>query len=237
MAGRPLKSYGDYLNAARVTIENSLSDVEIAGLVGEFGYPTAKLNDGKALLDAAAQKVNDQQAATGAKMSATQAFKDADKSARDAYQALAKVLRAIYQGNPAALTERGLTGPMPKSVGDFILAANILFVNSIKNPTELADYGYTVAKLTAEQAKIQALEDAEDAQEQAKGAAQQATQDQETAVLALRLWLSQYIKIARVALRHKKQLLEKLGIPARTTPRKKKVTPAATPPDSPAQPQ
>ncbi len=33
-------------------------------------------------------------------------------------------------------------------------------------------------------------------------------------------WVAQYIKIARVALRGKKQLLEKLGVAARATPTK-----------------
>ena len=50
-------------------------------------------------------------------------------------------------------------------------------------------------------------------QEAAKGAAQQATRERD---LALDAWRAQYVKIARVALRNKPQLLEKLGLPART---------------------
>ncbi len=54
-------------------------------------------------------------------------------------------------------------------------------------------------------------------QESLKGAAQQATRDQDTAIKAMNAWLAQYIKIAKVALRDKKQLLEKIGVTARTT--------------------
>jgi hypothetical protein len=51
----------------------------------------------------------------------------------------------------------------------------------------------------------------------AKGASQQAAQDQEAALKAMNDWVAQYLKIAKVALRGKKQSLEKIGVTARTT--------------------
>ena len=54
-------------------------------------------------------------------------------------------------------------------------------------------------------------------EQEAAFAAQQATREQEAALSALNDWTAQYLKIARVALRDKKQLLEKLGVAARTT--------------------
>jgi len=49
----------------------------------------------------------------------------------------------------------------------------------------------------------------------AKGSKQQATQDQAAALAALNEWVAQYLRIARVALRNKQQLLEKIGGAAR----------------------
>jgi len=72
--------------------------------------------------------------------------------------------------------------------------------------------GYDQARLQSERAKITAFESANQAQEAAKGAAHQATREQDAALAALRDWLAQYIKIAKVALRDRKQLLEKLGV-------------------------
>ena len=48
-------------------------------------------------------------------------------------------------------------------------------------------------------------------------AQQQATQDQDAALTMMNDWVAQYLKIAKVALRGKKQLLEKIGVTARTT--------------------
>jgi hypothetical protein len=63
-------------------------------------------------------------------------------------------------------------------------------------------------------------------QEAAKGAARQATQDQDTALKTIHQWLAQYFKIARGALREKPQLLEKLGVSVRTSPKPSPEKPA-----------
>ena len=43
-----------------------------------------------------------------------------------------------------------------------------------------------------------------------------ARQDQDAALAAMSDWVAQYLKIAKVALRGKRQLLEKIGVTART---------------------
>ena len=53
--------------------------------------------------------------------------------------------------------------------------------------------------------------------EAAKGSAQQATVDQDAALAKMNEWVAQYLKIAKVALRNKRQSLEKIGVTARTT--------------------
>jgi hypothetical protein len=69
----------------------------------------------------------------------------------------------------------------------------------------------------------------------AKGSAQQAMEDQDAALAAMSDWVAQYVKIAKVALRGRRQLLEKIGVLARTSktaaqqaaPKKAAVTRAA----------
>ncbi len=71
----------------------------------------------------------------------------------------------------------------------------------------LSDYGYDADRIADERAKIEDFDQANQAQEMAKGASQQASQEQEEALKALNDWVAQYLKIAKVALRGKKQLL------------------------------
>ncbi len=210
---RPNFSIADQLNAAQLAICNSLADTEIQAAVAGFGFTTAKLNEGKKLYDAALAAVNAQSLASGAQQDATSALETARKSAHDAYQALARVARASLP--KAGLAALGLEGGEPRGTAGFLAAAYTLFDNAGKQPA-LAGFGYDATRLAAERAKITAYDTANQKQEAAKGAAQQSTRQQDAALQSLAAWVAQYLKIARVALRDKPQLLEKLGVAART---------------------
>ena len=213
---RPKQSIAQQLNTGQLAIGNSLSDPEIQSLVAQFGYPAVKLNEGKALYDCALSAVNAEKSAAGAQQESTRVLEQAETSAREAYQALAKVARAVFGKDKAQLNALGLSGNTPKDTAGFIACAYTLFDNARTLPA-LADYGYDSVKLQSERAKIAAYDSANQQQEAAKGAAQQATREQDSALQALNEWTSQYLKIAKVALREKSQLLEKIGVTARTS--------------------
>ncbi|MBI5932775.1 MAG: hypothetical protein HY867_03620 [Chloroflexi bacterium] len=219
MATKPKQTIAQQLTSGHLLIQNSITDAEIASLVSAFGYTAEKLNDGLSLHEEAVEAVEIQQKKAGAQRIATQQYDEAKKAAQDAYQALAKVARAVYKQDPAQLTTLGLAGTMPKDTAGFLAAAYTLFDNAAPLDA-LSLYGYDEVKLPAERAKIAALDSANQAQEMAKGAAQQATLEQDTALEALNEWAGQYRKIAKVALRGHKQLLEKIGIAARRSPTK-----------------
>lgn len=218
MAKRPDKSIAAKLTAANVAISNTQADPEISALVAAKGYTTEKMNEGKALYDAANAAVNAQTAAGGTQQDGTKKLNDAKKAAHVAYQDLAQIARAKFK--KPQLVALGLTGREPRTTAAFITAGYSLFDNAQNIQeirTVLATVGYDQAKLQSDRAKITAYDDLNRVQESAKGAAQQATQEQDAALLALNNWVAEYIKIARVALRGKEQLLEKIGVRARTT--------------------
>ena len=216
MPTKPMQTIASQLNSAQLAISNSLSDPEIQSLVAQFGYPADKLSQGKALYDCALSAVNAEKSAAGTQQESTRLLDQAEEVARDAYQALAKVARAVFAKDKAQLNTLGLSGSTPKDTAGFLSAAYTLFDNARTLPT-LADYGYDSVKLQSERAKIAAYDTANQGQEAAKGAAQQATREQDAALQALNDWTAQYLKIAKVALRGKSQLLEKLGVLARTS--------------------
>ncbi len=211
----PKSTIAEQLNAAELAIRNSLAEAEIQALVSDYGYSAEKLDAGRLLFEAARAAVSAQETAAGAQQTATEALESARQGAYDAYQALAKVARATL--SPAALSGLGLAGSMPRSTAAFVTAAGTLFDNAAALPV-LADFGYDAARIEKEHARLAAFNQANRKQEVAKGVAQQATAEQDVALEALNKWTAQYLKIARVALREKPQLLEKLGVVARTSP-------------------
>lgn len=214
MPARPKQTIAQQLNAMQLAITNSLADPEIKAAVAQYGYTTARLNAGKALYTAALTAVNAQKSGKGDQKAATAELIAKEKEAHDAYQAAAKIARAAL--SKADLAVLGLNNRAPRDTAGFIAAAYTLFDNAAAGRL-LADYGYDTDRIAEERAKIEAFDQANQAQEMAKGAAQQATQDQEAALQKMNDWLAQYLKIAKVALRGKKQLLEKIGVIARTT--------------------
>ena len=236
MAGRkqPSRSIKERLNAAQLALNNTLAVTEIQEAVGKYGYNRTKVEGGQALYKEALAAVEVRDEAAGAQQAATDKANAARTSAREVYQALAKVARAIFAKDRAKLTSLGLTGRMPAAAGEFLGTAYALFDNAVRVAdvrTALSEYGYDEARLQEERAKMEAYDLANQAQEAALGAAQQATRDQDAALKALDEWVAQFLKIARVALRGKPELLEQLGITVRSTPsgrrRKAKTSPAA----------
>ncbi|MDQ3815298.1 MAG: hypothetical protein M3347_15365 [Armatimonadota bacterium] len=130
MANKSKQSMAEQLNAAQMAINNSLLDAEIRARVAGFGYDETRLNQGKALYEAALAKVNAQTAGQGTQFTSTSDVKTTEKAARDAYQALAQVARALYGRDQDRLAALGLSGTMPRSTAGFLAAAYTLFDNA-----------------------------------------------------------------------------------------------------------
>ena len=213
MATKSRASIAEQLNAAHIAINNSIADEEIGRLIAPLGYHRAKLEEGRKLFEAAVAAVNAQNAAEEDKRIARARFLETEKLARDAFQAFAQAAKASF--GRAMLASLGLTGPTPRATAGFLPTAYALFDNAIRLPeiqAKLGELGYNADKLQKEKAKIAAYDLANQAHETSKGKVQMATVQQNQVLDSLQEWIMQYLKIVKVALREKKQLLEKLGI-------------------------
>jgi hypothetical protein len=214
MPANPMTTISQQLKKALLAVTNSLEDDEIRAAVKEYGFTTEKLNAGKELYSNALNAVTAAKTKIGEQKLATAALQEKRKAAADAYQAAAQVARAVLDSGSRTIL--GLNGKQPRTAAGLLQAGYTLF-DAAASKGLLADYGYDANRLAAERAKIEAYDQASQRREAARGAAQQATQDQQKALALMNDWLAQYLKIAKVALRDKKQLLEKIGVPARTT--------------------
>ncbi|WP_309718804.1 hypothetical protein [Armatimonas sp.] len=203
------------LSQAEVFYSNAQSNAEIKTLFAAMGVDQTRLQAGVALYQAAQVAVARRAEALGAQELATADFKQKLSAARPAVQRVKTVLQAAFPKDKARLTQLGLGGALPARATEYLESAERLFVTLRANAdiaAGLAQYGYNTAKLAEEEAFVLAADAANRVQEDAKGAAQQSTQEQNAALTALKDDLSVLVKLAKVALKDKPALRAALGL-------------------------
>lgn len=200
------------LDAAELAIRNSLAEPEIQALVLPYGYDLARLDEGRLLFERARNAVRERQIALAAQRAAAETLDASRRAAFAAYRALAGLARATL--SPAAVSGLGLDGRMPRGTAAFLAAAGTLFENAGRHAI-LADFGYDAACLENQRACLAAFARADQNQQVARDVARQAGAEQVRALAALHKWMARYQKIARLALRDRPRLLEKIGLAGR----------------------
>ncbi|MBD1867268.1 hypothetical protein H6F95_08140 [Cyanobacteria bacterium FACHB-471] len=203
------------LNSAHVAIANSLTNSQIQAYLKEFGYTPERIQQGKLLYEAALAAHQQQRADYGNQRTATTALQQAWETAKKSYMRYVKVARIAFKDNVGVATRLELEGDRKKTLSGWLAQANQFYTNLLNAPellTQLREYGITADKLQAGQAEVQAVDAANLSQKTEKGDAQTATQTKEKAIAALQSWMSDFTRIARLALESNRQLLEGLGI-------------------------
>lgn len=217
------KSISEFLTSANTIIQNTKNDSEILSKVAEFGYTLEKILEGEQLLRKAEELNRISISKKGDKEHFSDGFNKIYKEAKNVYYNFRKIAKAIFLKEKGKLEQLGLNDKVPQGYAGFISKCNILFDNSLSDEeikNKLAEYGYDENRITKEREKINQLIEIYLKRESAKGDAQQLTVEKNKAFEELYRWISQYIKIARIALSDNRETIEKLGIKIKPKGRK-----------------
>lgn len=205
----------DRLSRANTALTNVQSDPTLREAVAAYGYDQTLLQEGQALLDRAQAAQQAMLADYGRQYDATDAVRAAYEKAHTVYMQHVKIARVALKNRRGAAAALQLLGDRKESIRGWLEQATTFYDNALANDdvqTALARFNITPEVLAEAQASVQAVADANSAQEQEKGNAQNATQARDAAVDALDDWMSDFRVVARVALEEQPQQLEKLSI-------------------------
>jgi hypothetical protein len=218
------------LHLAETFATNGQTNPEVATAMAAYGYDADRWAEGQTYLETARDKVRVNEAAFAAQLGATDAFKTAFDAAWDQTHALAHLCAALFAGQTETLRllglhqrrdgtsgESELAWPQTRRLAHFLAWARNLYAVAQSNSQVaalLAEYGYPADRLAAEAADVEAVAQADSAQEIAKAQVQQSTVERDETVDALRAWLDKAETVARLALKDKCQLLELMGLRA-----------------------
>ncbi len=219
MPGRNKMPIAQQIASAETALQNSVQNGMVASSLAEYGYSLDHIAEGQALCDSARAARFAHEQAHAAQIQAASNCKASWAHAAALYMRQLKIARIAVQGVPGAARTLALDGRRKQGMAAWLADARQFYSGLAAQPelaARLGSYGITEARLAPARAALDALELADQAHEHARGASQAALATRRAAFAALHAWMSDFMKIARIALEDEPQLLESLGVRVRS---------------------
>lgn len=214
MALKNTRSQTEILEITKIALENVESNPVIKPLMEALGYNTAKIDEGKDLLNAAKTQYTQNQELEDIKLKAYKTFEDIRVAIDKTYSTDRKKAKIIFKTDAVVFRELGLKGNLPRTYVKWLETVSLFYNTLNAQPDVLAKLAALLINAQHVTDQITALNNLEDlraAYIQAKGNAQNATKTKAAAFKSLEKWMSNFYAVARIALEDEPQLLESLG--------------------------
>ncbi len=190
--------------------KNEILKTELA----EYGYDEVELAKGKALYDAAAQKIDANKTETTEEKLAYDKFSQKFEELKKNYATDRKKTKIIYKEDERILSALGVKGVASLRINQILDNADTLYKQlktneDLRKPLERLkiNEGY----LDTQIALLEEVKTLYQAYIKEKGESQQATKDKDQALANLEKWIREFYAIAKIALEDKPQLLESVS--------------------------
>jgi hypothetical protein len=210
-------SIEERLSQAQVAITNVMADPDLSATMARFGYAAEQLQQGSRLRDNLHTLYDQQRGAYGDLFTANDDFWSVHEQADDIYMRYVKVARVALEHDRGGLKKLDLMGERKHTLAGWLAQVRQFYSNALADPailSKLATVSITQAMLEAGKLQVDALATQNADRKQFKGGARNGTKTRNDAVAALDEWMSDFMKIARVALKDRPQFLAKLGVAA-----------------------
>lgn len=208
------KSQTEILESSRIALTNVEENPVIKQLMEELGYNSAKIDEGKTILNAAKTKFNNNHTLEDTRAKAYKAFNHEKIHIETKYARDRKKAKIVFKQDTLLLKELGIKGIIPKSYVKWLETVN-LFYNILNTQPSILAQLETIqvnqAHVTEVLAELNELENLKAAYILAKGNGQNETKNKNKAFKSLETDMSDFFAVARLALESEPQLLESLG--------------------------
>jgi hypothetical protein len=214
MATRPKNSEADTLELYRVALENAETQSEIAAVMAELGYDSAKITEGKNLLAETRSSYDFNKTEDDETSAASAAFSDKKAELEKVFKLQRKKAKVIFRNDSLTADKLAISGEMPRTYIKWLEAAKKFYSVATTDTdiqTKLSRLAITADSLTAANTLITELEAARAEYLKEVGESQDATKAKDAAFAMMDDWMSEFYAVARIGLEDNPQLLEALG--------------------------
>lgn len=214
MATRPKNSEADTLELYRVALENAETQSEIATVMAELGYDSAKITEGKTLLTETRSAYDFNKTEDDETSAASASFSDKKAELEKVFKMQRKKAKVIFCNDSVKADKLAISGEMPRTYIKWLEAAKKFYSVTTTDTaiqTKLARLAITADSLTAANTFITELEAVRAEYLKEVGESQDATKAKDAAFAKMDDWMSEFYAVARIGLEDNPQLIEALG--------------------------
>ena len=219
-------SITNLLEASQLALRGLSEDRELQKQMSAYGFTPKRTQEGQGLVGRVQLIGNTRQQSAMTMRRLSQQITQDGKTVLNAFRDHAAIARAAFRQDPLVLEELKIN-KIQQGKWAWVQQALDFYEQTPLHLAKLQQYGATPESLQQNQAAAQALFDLRAQRLNQKGKAEHGTQERNQAIRELRVWYSDFLRLARVAFHEKPQLLETFGIVVRSAPRKRKPTAGA----------
>jgi biotin operon repressor len=210
-----------------LAINNAMTKSELLEALSIYGYNETRMKEGKGYLDDAIKLYEQHKTEYADKYGTADSLKKKTQEAYKIFMKTVKVARIAYKNDVNSQKRLALGEERKKTFSGWIDQAERMYknflglsesnvkVNNIDKEA-ISKFGYNIDKLSKEYELIKKVKDLNMNHKSDTGTAQNATEKKDESIKIIDEWMSDFIKIARIALEDNKQMLEQLGITVKT---------------------
>lgn len=214
MASRTKLTDSETLELYRVALENAELQPEIATIMADLGYDSAKIAEGKALLTETRTAYDANKTEDDETSAAYADFSGKKEQLEDVFNIHRKKAKVVFRNDSLTADKLAITGVMPRTYIKWLEAAKKFYSvasTDVDIQSKLARLKISADDITAANTLISELETARAVYLKEKGESQDATKMKDTAFAKIDDWMSEFYAVAKIGLEDNPQLLEALG--------------------------
>ena len=207
------------VSKSRIALTNARNEADLQAVLQPFGYDPVRLDEGLALVEAVQEEVYGRESQYAERSMATDTLQGQEAAVRAAYVRHVKLARVAFEPETPGYTRLTLAGRRSRNRAAWMAQARQFYDTLLDDAALLqTTSAYTLDQQTAEatRAALDAVEAAQLKQVKETSKARQATRRRDEAVAALRRYMKDFRRIAKIATEPHPQLREKMGMVERS---------------------
>lgn len=206
------ESVNSQILGTQTLVTNAINNTQLQNLLKEYGFTPARMQEATVLLNNVQAKQNEKEEYYSQQAALASRLREENQRMRDTYHAHLNLARFAFRGDVTQQKWLELDGPRKTKTNDYLGQAKKFYTRIQPLVPQLKKFGLTEAEFTQGQAQVEAVISIRQQWINGKGAAEQATQQRNEALIELHNWVVRFRQIARTACYDQPQLLESLGM-------------------------